>query len=104
MTVLPTARAAAARLRTADCDLDDFARLVTQVTALDDFPLATEVADNVLVYDADRLRDQPGHPKARRSSPPSWCGRSPRARESSWSAARSPTPVSWTARRASSTR
>ena len=61
MTVLPTARAAA-RLRTADCDLDEFTRLVNRATTLDDFPLATEVADEVLLYDADRLRDELGAP------------------------------------------
>ncbi len=48
----------AARLRTADCDLDDFVALVQQTTDLADFPLATEVVDRVLVYDADRLRSE----------------------------------------------
>ena len=48
----------AARLRTADCDLDDFVALVEQTTDPADFPLATEVVDRVLVYDADRLRSE----------------------------------------------
>jgi ectoine hydroxylase-related dioxygenase (phytanoyl-CoA dioxygenase family) len=48
----------AARLRTADCDLDDFVALVEQTTDPADFPLADEVVDRVLVYDADRLRSE----------------------------------------------
>ncbi len=47
-----------ARLRTADCDLDEFVRLTAQRTTLADFPLAADVVDNVLVYDAARLRDE----------------------------------------------
>ncbi len=46
----------AARLRAADCDLDDFVALAEQTTDAADFPLASEVVDRVLVYDADRLR------------------------------------------------
>ena len=49
-----------ARLRTADCDLDEFVRLTAQRTTLADFPLAADVVDNVLVYDAARLRDESG--------------------------------------------
>lgn len=52
-----------ARLRTADCDLDDFVGLVELRTALADFPRAADVVDNVLVYDAARLRDEAGSPK-----------------------------------------
>jgi ectoine hydroxylase-related dioxygenase (phytanoyl-CoA dioxygenase family) len=48
----------AARLRAADCDLDDFVALVEQTTDPADFPLADEVVDRVLVYDADRLRTE----------------------------------------------
>src|SRR4051794_223208 len=48
----------AARLRSADCDLDDFVALVEQSTDAADFPLATEVVDRVLVYDAERLRSE----------------------------------------------
>ncbi len=47
-----------ARLRTADCDLHDFVALVEQTTDPADFPLATEVVDRVLVYDAERLRSE----------------------------------------------
>jgi ectoine hydroxylase-related dioxygenase (phytanoyl-CoA dioxygenase family) len=52
----------AARLRTADCDLDDFVPLVEQRPDPADFPLATEVVDRVLVYDAERLRAEVGRP------------------------------------------
>ncbi len=45
-----------ARLRAADCDLDDFVTLVTRATDAADYPWATEVVDRVLVYDGDRLR------------------------------------------------
>jgi ectoine hydroxylase-related dioxygenase (phytanoyl-CoA dioxygenase family) len=47
----------AARLRTTDCDLDEFVGIVEQTTDLSDFPLAIEVVDNVLAYDAPRLRE-----------------------------------------------
>jgi ectoine hydroxylase-related dioxygenase (phytanoyl-CoA dioxygenase family) len=50
------------RLRTADCDLDDFVALVGRTTDPADFPLAAEVVQNVLVYDADRLRDEVARP------------------------------------------
>ena len=47
----------AARLRTTDCDLDEFIGIVGQTTELSDFPLATDVVHNVLVYDAGRVRE-----------------------------------------------
>ena len=50
----------AARLRTSDCDLDELVRIVAQRTDLVDFPLATEVQDDVPVYDADVLRERAG--------------------------------------------
>jgi ectoine hydroxylase-related dioxygenase (phytanoyl-CoA dioxygenase family) len=53
----PTITAARAHLSTADCDLADFVALVEQDTDAALFPLAAEVVDNVLVYDAERLRD-----------------------------------------------
>jgi ectoine hydroxylase-related dioxygenase (phytanoyl-CoA dioxygenase family) len=52
----PHTLARTARLRAADCDLDDFVPLVTQATDPADYPLATDVVDGVLVYDGDRLR------------------------------------------------
>lgn len=39
-----------------DCDLDAFRALVEQPTDLGDFPYASSVERNVLVYDSDRLR------------------------------------------------
>ena len=39
-----------------DCDLDAFRTLVEQPTDLADFPYASSVERNVLVYDSDRLR------------------------------------------------
>jgi ectoine hydroxylase-related dioxygenase (phytanoyl-CoA dioxygenase family) len=58
----PSLTPEAARLRTADCDLDEFVRIVAQRTTLTDFPLAADVVDNVLVYDAARLRDETAAP------------------------------------------
>jgi ectoine hydroxylase-related dioxygenase (phytanoyl-CoA dioxygenase family) len=54
--VSPSLTRQAARLRTADCDLDEFRRLTDQRTDLADYPLAADVIDNVLVYDAAPLR------------------------------------------------
>ena len=62
MTTSPTFAPTPARLRTADCDLDEFVRVVAQHTRLADFPLAADVVDNVLVYDAARLRDEVAGP------------------------------------------
>ncbi|MET7652605.1 MULTISPECIES: phytanoyl-CoA dioxygenase family protein [unclassified Streptomyces] len=39
-----------------DCDLDTFRSLVERTTGLADFPHATAVEGNVLVYDSERLR------------------------------------------------
>ena len=47
-----------ARLRADDCDLDEFVALVGQTPDPTDYPLATEVVDRVLVYDAERLRTE----------------------------------------------
>ncbi len=62
MPVSQTQTREAMRLRTADCNLDEFVRIVAQRTQLADFPLASDVVDNVLVYDAARLRDEVGGP------------------------------------------
>jgi ectoine hydroxylase-related dioxygenase (phytanoyl-CoA dioxygenase family) len=48
----------AARLRIADCDLDEFVQIVGQRTSLGEFPLAADLVDNVLVYEAARLREE----------------------------------------------
>ena len=55
---LPHTLARTARLRASDCDLEEFVALVGQATDPADFPLATQVVDRVLVYDADRLRSE----------------------------------------------
>jgi ectoine hydroxylase-related dioxygenase (phytanoyl-CoA dioxygenase family) len=57
---VPHTLARPARLRVADCDVEELARLVSRATDLADYPLAAEVVDRVLVYDADRLRAEPG--------------------------------------------
>ena len=44
------------RFTEADCSLADFATLVDRTTELADFPQATAVEQNVLVYDAADLR------------------------------------------------
>jgi ectoine hydroxylase-related dioxygenase (phytanoyl-CoA dioxygenase family) len=58
MPTTPFLTPVAARLQTIDCDLDEFVQIVAQRTTLTDFPLAAEVVDNVLVYEAARLRDE----------------------------------------------
>jgi ectoine hydroxylase-related dioxygenase (phytanoyl-CoA dioxygenase family) len=58
MSVSPSLTPVSTRLRTADCDLDAFVQIVAQRTTLADFVLAAEVVDNVLVYDAERLRQE----------------------------------------------
>ncbi|GHE08510.1 hypothetical protein GCM10010339_57450 [Streptomyces alanosinicus] len=39
-----------------DCDLDAFRALIERTTHLADYPHAASVAENVLVYEAERLR------------------------------------------------
>src|SRR4051794_3505755 len=57
---VPHTLARPARLRAADCDVEELAGLVSRATDLADYPLAADVVDRVLVYDADRLRTEPG--------------------------------------------
>ncbi|MGW4823873.1 phytanoyl-CoA dioxygenase family protein [Streptomyces sp. NPDC004227] len=52
------------RLSEQDCDLDSFRALVERATDAADYPLASSVDRNVLVYDAERLRG-PADPAAR---------------------------------------
>jgi ectoine hydroxylase-related dioxygenase (phytanoyl-CoA dioxygenase family) len=61
MSTSPTATRAV-RLRAADCDLADFVALVEQTPDPADYPLAAEVVDRVLVYDAERLRAEVTRP------------------------------------------
>ena len=58
MSAFPALDRSSSRLRSADCNLDDFVQIVTRRTELADFPLAADVVDNVLVYDAARLRHE----------------------------------------------
>ena len=62
MSVSPFPTREAARLRTADLDLDEFVRIVAQQTRLADFPLAADLEQNVLVYDAERLLEEARRP------------------------------------------
>jgi ectoine hydroxylase-related dioxygenase (phytanoyl-CoA dioxygenase family) len=56
------ARTHVARLRTADCDLAEFVSLIAQTPDPAEYPLAAEVVDRVLVYDAERLRAELARP------------------------------------------
>lgn len=49
-----------------DCDLDAFRALTDRTTRLADYPHAASVAENVLVYEGERLRD-PADPDALRA-------------------------------------
>jgi ectoine hydroxylase-related dioxygenase (phytanoyl-CoA dioxygenase family) len=55
-TARPTAPRTPGRFTEADCSLPDFAALVDRTTELADYPHATAVEQNVLVYDAAALR------------------------------------------------
>jgi ectoine hydroxylase-related dioxygenase (phytanoyl-CoA dioxygenase family) len=55
-TARPTSTRTPGRFTEADCSLTDFAALVDRTTEPADFPYATAVEKNVLVYDADGLR------------------------------------------------
>ncbi|MPZ93433.1 MAG: phytanoyl-CoA dioxygenase [Propionibacteriales bacterium] len=46
------------RLAEDDCHLDDLREVVDEVTDVADYPLATSVEQNVLMYDSDRLRSE----------------------------------------------
>ena len=72
---VPHTLARTARLRAADCDLDEFVALVGQRTDLADYPLADRGGrPGVLVYDADRLRSSRATDDGRRRRRrPSWC-------------------------------
>jgi ectoine hydroxylase-related dioxygenase (phytanoyl-CoA dioxygenase family) len=55
-TPAPVAPTAQARLRAADCHLEDFVALVSQQADAADYPYADRVERNVLIYDAASLR------------------------------------------------
>ena len=44
-------------LRPEDCRVGDLARCIDRHTSLDDYPLASKVEQQVLIYDCDRVRD-----------------------------------------------
>ena len=46
-----------AHLRESECRLDDFAALLEQQTAVEDYPHADRVERNVVIYRSERLRD-----------------------------------------------
>lgn len=53
------------RLREIDCDIDEFAALVSQETVLADYPYATDVVQNVLMYDGAALTQNAADPVVR---------------------------------------
>jgi ectoine hydroxylase-related dioxygenase (phytanoyl-CoA dioxygenase family) len=55
-TPAPVAPTAQARLRAADCRLEDFVALVSRQADVADYPYADRVERNVLIYDAASLR------------------------------------------------
>ena len=59
--------ASSAWLTSADCDLADFADLVSQQTDRADYPLAADVVQNVVVYSADQLAPLTSTPDGRRA-------------------------------------
>ncbi len=52
----------------AECDLKDLIALCTQPTVLDDYPGASAIQQNTIVYDSASLRDQIASPEGRRSA------------------------------------
>jgi len=56
-TRTPTATARPARYAETDCQVDELAALVAQVADVTDYPHASAVQQNVVVYDAGALRD-----------------------------------------------
>jgi hypothetical protein len=55
MTASPMTARGSWSLAEADCRLDDFEAVVEQATALDDYPHASRVEQNALVYNSSRL-------------------------------------------------
>ena len=54
------------------CDLEAFKPIVEQATNLADYPYATEVASNVLIYDGANIRDAAASPETRREIMAEW--------------------------------
>lgn len=55
-----------------DCDLQDFIAAVSERTALADYPYATAVRENILLYDCDAVRALAGDPAALRALQAEW--------------------------------
>jgi len=55
-----------------ECHLDDFAALVERTTDLADYPFASEVASNVLVYEGEAVRAAAASPESRKALLAEW--------------------------------
>jgi ectoine hydroxylase-related dioxygenase (phytanoyl-CoA dioxygenase family) len=55
-----------------ECHLDDFAALVERTTTLADYPFASDVASNVLVYDGAAVRKAAAAPESRKALLAEW--------------------------------
>jgi ectoine hydroxylase-related dioxygenase (phytanoyl-CoA dioxygenase family) len=55
-----------------ECQLDDFAALVERTTDLADYPFASEVASNVLIYNSDAVRKAAAAPESRKALLAEW--------------------------------
>jgi ectoine hydroxylase-related dioxygenase (phytanoyl-CoA dioxygenase family) len=55
-----------------ECHLDDFKSLVERTTDLADYPFASEVASNVLIYDGDAVRQAAAAPDSRKALLAEW--------------------------------
>ncbi len=65
MTTTTAAPVRPGRYTESDCRIEDFVALVDQATELADYPHATDVQRNVLIYDAASLRGAIGSPQGR---------------------------------------
>ncbi len=54
------------------CDLDDFKKLIDRQTRHDDYPLASEIVSNVLIYDGDAVRAAAREPESRKAMMAEW--------------------------------
>ena len=54
------------------CKLDDFVKLIARETSLSDYPLASAVQSNVLVYEGDAVRKAAGDPDHRKAIMAEW--------------------------------
>ena len=54
------------------CDLDAFRAIVERPTEQDDYPFASEVASNILIYDAARVRKAAASPETRKELLAEW--------------------------------